>query len=74
MTNSFFLLFVNEQGMWPKTTLEGVKAAIASRKLVSSQLVLKLQRNCAEAPAVDNLYELTLTRPLGLEIDGTILL
>jgi hypothetical protein len=56
--------------MWPKTTLEGVKSAIASRKVVTSQLALQLHR-VSEDAQVNNQYELILTRPLGLEIDGT---
>jgi uncharacterized protein YheU (UPF0270 family) len=65
-----FLVFLM-QAMWPKTTLEGVKSAIASRKVVASQLALQLHRVSSNDAQVSNQYELILPRPLGLEIDGT---
>ena len=52
-------------------------AAISSRKLSSSQVAFKFQRSASDSnivAKVDNTYVLTLTRPLGLEIDGTFAL
>lgn len=53
---------------WPKSSLEGVRSAIQSRKVVSGSIQFELQR---PGEAVDNQYELTLTRPIGLELKGT---
>ncbi len=52
---------------WPKSSLEGVRSAIQSRKAVSGSIQFELQR---PREAVDNQYELTLTRPIGLELQG----
>lgn len=50
--------------VWPKSTLDGVRSALASRRLTSSTIVLDLERVVEKA--TDNQYELTLTRPIGL--------
>ena len=54
--------------MWRKSTLDGVKSAISSRKAVTSQLSLQFQRSCI----LDNLFELSLSRPIGIQIGGTL--
>lgn len=57
--------------MWPKTTLEGLKSGIASRKVVSDSVTMQVQPSAAEATKVDNQYELSMTRPMGFEVSGT---
>jgi hypothetical protein len=54
--------------LWPKSTLEGVKSALTSRKAVSESVQFEFQRL---GEIVDNQFELTLTRPIGLELKGT---
>ena len=55
--------------MWPKTTLDGVKSAISSRKVTSQSMAFQLQR-FVEETVVDDQYELSLVKPIGLEIEG----
>jgi hypothetical protein len=55
--------------MWPKATLEGVRSAVTSRKVVSSTLNLQFQLSTLDN-MVDNRYELSLSKPIGLEIEG----
>lgn len=54
--------------LWPKSTLEGVRSAISSRRATSGSIQLEFQR---VSQVVDNLFELTLTRPIGMELKGT---
>ena len=51
--------------LWPKSTLEGVRAALSSRRTMSSNVVLELKHM---AEQVRNQYELTLPKPLGIEV------
>lgn len=53
--------------MWPKSTLEGVKSAISSRKAVAESMEFEFQRL---VETVDNQFELTLTRPIGFNLRG----
>ena len=53
--------------MWPKSTLEGVKSAIMSRKAVAESMEFEFQRL---ADTFDNQFELTLTRPIGFNLKG----
>lgn len=58
--------------MWPKSTLDGVRSAISSRKVVSSTMQAQFQRAgelISEAEMVQE-FELTLTRPMGIHIEG----
>jgi hypothetical protein len=55
---------------WPKSSLDGVRSVVQSRKAVSGSIQFEFQRL---GEAVDNQYELTLTRPIGLELKGTYL-
>ena len=52
--------------MWPKTTLEGVRAAISSRKVVAGSVELALQHYQQTTRKQE--FELTLQRPLGFDI------
>jgi len=54
--------------MWPKSTLEGVKSAISSRKAVAESMEFEFQRL---VETVDNQFELTLTRPIGFTLKET---
>jgi hypothetical protein len=54
--------------LWPKSTLEGVKSALMSRKGVSQSVQFEFQRL---GEIVDNQFELTLSRPIGLQMKGT---
>jgi hypothetical protein len=54
--------------LWPKSTLEGVRSAISSRRATSGRIQLEFQR---VSQVVDNQFELTLTRPIGIELKGT---
>jgi hypothetical protein len=54
--------------MWPKSTLDGVKSALLSRKAVAESIQFEFQR--LDEVTVDNQYELTLTRPIGLNLKG----
>jgi pentatricopeptide repeat protein len=59
--------------MWPKSTLDGVRSAISSRKVVSSTMQAQFQRAgelIGEAEMVQE-FELTLTRPMGIHIEDT---
>ena len=53
--------------LWPKSTLEGVRSAILSRKATSGSIQVEFQRL---GEIVDNHFELTLSRPIGLELAG----
>lgn len=53
--------------MWPKSTLEGVKSALSSRKAVAESMAFEFQRL---VETVDNQFELTLTRPIGFNLRG----
>lgn len=55
--------------LWPKSTLDGVKSAITSRKAVSESMDFEFQRT---VEAVDNTFELTLTRPIGFNLKETV--
>jgi len=56
--------------MWPKTTLEGVKSALSSRKMISGSATFEFVRTDVQEAV--STYELTLTRPIGLNLRGTI--
>jgi hypothetical protein len=53
--------------LWPKSTLEDVRSAIVSRKATPGSIQFEFQRL---GEAVDNQFELTLSRPIGLELKG----
>ena len=54
--------------LWPKTTLEGVKSAISSRKMVAGSATFEFIRT--DIQERDNTYELTLPKPIGLNLRG----
>ena len=54
---------------WPKASLEGVRSALASRRMVSGTASFEFRRT--DVAATDNAYELSLARPIGLNLRGT---
>lgn len=56
--------------LWPKTTLEGVKSAISSRRMVAGSATFEFIRT--DVQATDNTYELTLPKPIGLNLRGKL--
>eukprot|EP00536_Pseudo-nitzschia_multiseries_P012546 jgi/Psemu1/68361/estExt_Genemark1.C_4850014 len=54
--------------MWPKSTLDGVKSAITSRRAVSDTMEFEFQRL---VETEDNKFELTLTRPIGFNLKAS---
>ncbi len=57
--------------MWPKSTLDGVRSAISSRKLLSPSIQVRFERpveKSIEDIMVEE-FELTL-RPTGITIEG----
>ena len=63
------VLTLCEQAVWPKATLHGVKSAMSSRKIVAASMNFQFQRFVGETIA-DNSYELSVMKPIGLEIEG----
>lgn len=61
--------------MWPKSTVEGVRSAVSSRKVMSKTIKFNFQRvnevagEC-ESELVQE-FELSLSRPMGIHIEGT---
>eukprot|EP00977_Amphora_coffeiformis_P015428 scaffold4510_cov183-Amphora_coffeaeformis.AAC.113 len=55
-------------GLWPTSTLEGVQSAWRSRNILSQKAVMEFRRLEEQ---IDNVYELTLEKPLGLEVQET---
>lgn len=62
------------QGLWPKRTLEGVRSALSSRKIMSniSFVTLRFLRSMEHIAAseVVEAFELTLAKPVGINIEG----
>ena len=56
--------------LWPKSTLEGVKSALLSRRAVAESIQFEFQRL---GETVDNQFELTLTRPIGFNLKGKMI-
>jgi hypothetical protein len=56
------------EALWPKTTLEGVRSALKSRKVVSDTATFEFKRTAMGK--AHNIYELTVVRPIGLNLRG----
>jgi len=61
--------------VWAKSTLDGVRSAISSRKLMNSELTLRIRRyaNLCDASLmseqeVTECFDLTLMKPLGIQV------
>ena len=61
--------------IWPKNTLEGVRSAFTSRKVMSPTITLQFTKARAnlDAAEVAESFELSLTRPMGIEIEGELI-
>eukprot|EP00542_Grammatophora_oceanica_P011517 CAMPEP_0194040620 /NCGR_PEP_ID=MMETSP0009_2-20130614/12585_1 /TAXON_ID=210454 /ORGANISM="Grammatophora oceanica, Strain CCMP 410" /LENGTH=1010 /DNA_ID=CAMNT_0038683811 /DNA_START=131 /DNA_END=3163 /DNA_ORIENTATION=+ len=57
--------------MWPKSTMEGVRSAISSRKVVSPEMDFQFQRMEEGQAITAGRFEMKLPRPLGLQIKET---
>lgn len=65
--------------MWPKSTLEGVRSAITSRKVMSKTMQVQFQRinemegQVSSSPSewVQE-FEMSLARPMGIHIEGKL--
>jgi hypothetical protein len=75
LSQSRFLLLTDTeiccQKMWPKSTLDGVRSAVSSRKLLSSSVQLTFERPAqfSDGSVVEE-FELSLTRPIGITIES----
>lgn len=62
--------------LWPKSTLDGVRSAISSRKVMSSSMDFEFRRRVTGEDigieAVES-FELSLSRPIGINIEGMCL-
>lgn len=61
------------QRLWPKSTLDGVRSAISSRKVMSPDMKFQFQRSGAQISATQVVeeFELSLTRPMGIHVEDT---
>jgi hypothetical protein len=58
--------------LWPKSTLDGVRSAISSRKVISPSMDFEFRRltiDKVEAEYVQS-FELSLSRPIGINVEG----
>ncbi len=59
--------------LWPKSTLDGVKSAISSRKVISSTMDFEFRHaTCDEVDTTEivQTFELSLSRPIGINVEG----
>mmetsp|Transcript_28012 Transcript_28012/g.51003 ORF Transcript_28012/g.51003 Transcript_28012/m.51003 type:complete len:1110 (-) Transcript_28012:431-3760(-) len=59
--------------LWPKKTLEGVRSALSSRQIASSEMTLEFRRLGAQTTQISQsqvveTFELSLMRPIGIKI------
>jgi pentatricopeptide repeat protein len=63
-----------KQQLWPKSTLEGIRSAVTSRKFMSSKpdIAIRFRRTQAHIAAseVVESFELSLARPIGMQIEN----
>jgi S1-C subfamily serine protease len=63
--------------LWPKSTLDGVRSAISSRKVLSSTMEFEFRRLGSQVGGVDvdgvESFELNLSRPIGINVEGETL-
>jgi len=63
----------SSQKMWPKSTVEGVRSAISSRRVMAKTMQIQFQRigeSVGESELVQE-FELSISRPMGIHIEGT---
>mmetsp|Transcript_39912 Transcript_39912/g.96065 ORF Transcript_39912/g.96065 Transcript_39912/m.96065 type:complete len:1105 (+) Transcript_39912:280-3594(+) len=60
--------------LWPKSTLDGVRSAISSRKVISPSMEFQFRRLASEKMDGEegvHSFELSLSRPIGINVDDT---
>lgn len=59
--------------LWPKSTLDGVRSAISSRKVISPVMDFEFRRLALEKVEAESVqsFELSLSRPIGINVEGT---
>jgi len=58
--------------LWPTSTLDGIQSALRSRKVTSPEASVDFIRIAAQDQTAMNQYQLTLQRPLGIEVQEEI--
>ena len=61
--------------LWPKSTLDGIKSAISSRKVISSTMDFEFRHvTCEDLDRTEAVqtFELSLSRPIGINVEGEI--
>ncbi len=58
--------------LWPKSTLDGVRSAISSRKVISPTMDFEFRRLILEKVEAESVqsFELALSRPIGINVEG----
>ena len=58
--------------LWPKSTLDGVRSAISSRKVISPSMDFEFRRLAIEKVEAESVqsFELSLSRPIGINVEG----
>lgn len=56
--------------LWPKSTLEGVRSSLTTRSMTADSATFEFKRTDVDKPT--NVYELTLSKPIGLNLRGKI--
>mmetsp|Transcript_2856 Transcript_2856/g.8006 ORF Transcript_2856/g.8006 Transcript_2856/m.8006 type:complete len:1071 (+) Transcript_2856:141-3353(+) len=58
--------------VWPTSSMDGLQSALRSRKVTSSNIALEFARAMSLDQEATNRYQLTLQRPLGIEVQEQI--
>lgn len=58
--------------LWPKSTLDGVRSAISSRKVISPTMDFEFRRLVLEKVEAESVqsFEIALSRPIGINVEG----
>ncbi len=58
--------------LWPKSTLDGVRSAISSRKVISPSMDFEFRRLILEKVEAETVqsFEVALSRPIGINVEG----
>eukprot|EP00560_Eucampia_antarctica_P005724 CAMPEP_0197837556 /NCGR_PEP_ID=MMETSP1437-20131217/32506_1 /TAXON_ID=49252 ORGANISM="Eucampia antarctica, Strain CCMP1452" /NCGR_SAMPLE_ID=MMETSP1437 /ASSEMBLY_ACC=CAM_ASM_001096 /LENGTH=1093 /DNA_ID=CAMNT_0043444695 /DNA_START=154 /DNA_END=3435 /DNA_ORIENTATION=- len=59
--------------LWPKSTMEGVRSAVSSRRIMASKIKFELQRSGSNSATskVTEEFELQIARPMGINVEDT---
>jgi hypothetical protein len=61
--------------LWPKSTLDGIKSAISSRKVISPTMDFEFRQLTSDevdSTEVVQTFELSLSRPIGINVEGEV--